>query len=77
MRGGLVAPEAPGRQGNEQRWPVLTEEEKADVMRIIDEYDFVSKVRKYKATIMPEDLLRELVQQNDIARDIIAKIFIP
>ena len=60
------------RQRRGQRWSVLTDEEKTKIMRVIDEYDFVSKVLKYKATMMPEDLVRELAQQNDITREIIA-----
>ena len=40
-------------------------------MRVIDEYDFVSTVLKHKAALMPEDLVHELAQQNDINREII------
>lgn len=59
------------RQESELRRPVLTEKEKAEVMRAIDEYDFVSTVLKHKAALMPEDLVHELAQQNDINREII------
>ena len=67
-----MAIEAMGRKGNGQRWSMLTEEEKVEVMRAIDEYDFISVVLKHKATLMPEDLLQELAQQNNTAWKIIA-----
>jgi hypothetical protein len=73
MRGGLMAIDTIDRERSGQRWSVLTDEEKAEVMRVIDEYGFVSMVLKYKAALMPEDLARELAQQNDINREIIAK----
>ena len=66
-----MAIEAMGRKGNGQRWSMLTEEEKVEVMRAIDEYDFISTVLKYKATMMPRDLVQELLQQNDTTREII------
>lgn len=66
-----MAIEAMGRQGNGQRSSVLTEEERAEVMRAIDEYDFISIVLKHKATLMPEDLVQELAQQNDATRETI------
>jgi hypothetical protein len=53
---------------------VLTEDEKTRVVRIIDEYDFVSIVLKYKATMMPKDLVSELAQQNNINLEIIMQV---
>jgi hypothetical protein len=71
MRGGTMAIEAIDWQRTGKKWSVLTEKEKAEVMRVIDEYDFVSMVLKYKGALMPEDLVRELTRQNDMNRETI------
>lgn len=56
-----------------KRWLELTEEEKADMMRVIDECEFVSMVLKYKAPLMPEDLVQELTWQNEISMEIVTQ----
>ena len=66
-----MAIKAVERQRTGKKWSVLTEEKKAEVMRVIDEYDFVSMVLKYKGALMPEDLVRELTRQNDMNRETI------
>jgi len=63
--------EAKNRKRTGKRWSALTNEEKAEVIRVVDEYEFVNIVLKYKSALMPDDLVRELLQQNDIRRKII------
>lgn len=73
MKGGLMAIEEIEGDNREKRWLELTEEEKTDMMRVIDECEFVSMVLKYKGPLMPQDLLQELTLQNRINREIITK----
>jgi hypothetical protein len=60
-----------------QRWKTgertfaLSTEEKVSLMRMIDEYDFVRTVLKYKSAAMSEDLVRELTRQNDTNMEMI------
>lgn len=56
------------------RWLELTKEEKADVMRMIDECEFVSMVLKYKGPLMPRDLVQELVWQKTMNLEIITEL---
>jgi hypothetical protein len=73
MKGGLMAIEAIEGENRGKRWLELTEEEKADMMKVIDECEFVGMVLKYKGSLMPQDLLQELTLQNWINREIITK----
>lgn len=57
-----------------KRWLELTEEEKADMMRVIDECEFVSMVLKYKGPLMPEDLVKELTWQNMVNLENITQV---
>jgi hypothetical protein len=43
-------------------------EEKGKPEELIDEYDFVQKVLKYRTATMPDDLVQELKHQNDANR---------
>lgn len=52
---------------------VLSSGEKANLMRLIDEYDFVQKVLKYRTATMPDDLVQELKHQNDANREMIRR----
>jgi hypothetical protein len=71
MRGGSMAIESIDRYESELKRHVFTDKERAEVMRVINEYDFVCTVLKHKAALMPEDLVHELAQQNDINQEII------
>lgn len=72
--GGQMAMEAIERGRTGKRWLELTEKEKADVMRVIDECEFISMVLKYKGPLMPEDLMQELTCQNTINLEIITQV---
>ena len=69
-----MAIEAMKNDSKGKRWLDLTEEEKADMMRVIDECEFVSMVLKYKAPLMPEDLVQELIWQNTMNLEIITQV---
>ena len=59
-----------------ERTSALSAEEKANLMRMIDEYDFIRTVLKYKGTTMSEDLVRELTGQNNTNMEMImGKLF--
>ena len=75
MREDRKATESMGRQESKLTKMVCTHRrKKAEVLRIIDEYDSVSIVLRYKAAMMPEDLVQELARQNDINREIITML---
>jgi hypothetical protein len=74
MKGGHMAFEAIEHNSTGKRWLELTEEEKADMMRVIDECEFVSMVLKYKGPLMPEDLVKELTWQNMVSLEIITQV---
>ena len=63
-----------GPDTTEKRWLELTEEEKSDVIRVIDECEFVSMVLKYKGQLMPDDLVQELTHQNRTNLEIIIEV---
>ncbi|MBA4390453.1 MAG: hypothetical protein C0399_05900 [Syntrophus sp. (in: bacteria)] len=69
-----MAIQAMERDSTGKGWLELTEEEKADMMRVIDECEFVSMVLKYKGPLMPEDLVQELTWQNTINLEIISQV---
>jgi len=54
-----------------ERTSALNSGEKASLMRLIDEYDFVGRVLKYRTATMPDDLVQELKCQNDASREMI------
>jgi hypothetical protein len=71
MMGGSMATQA--REGLRigKRCFMITEKERAEVTRAIDEYEFVSMVLKYKGPMMPCNLMLELTQQNDMNIEVI------
>jgi hypothetical protein len=71
MMGGFMVTEArEGLRSRERCFPV-TEKERAEIARAIDEFDFVSTVLKHKSSMMSEDMIQELIQQNDVNLEII------
>lgn len=74
MKGGRMAIDVMESDSRRMRWLELTEEEKADMMRVIDECEFVSTVLKYKGPLMPEDLVQELTWQKMINLEIITEV---